>query len=192
VTSEPRPPSPQDDERGAPAAGAPRRSWFGTVTSVLNVVGTVLILAMAVAVNADVIGRDFFNHPIPGVLEFISWSIVAIVFLQMANTLREGRHVSNDILMSLVIRTRPRLAAGIFAVFDFTGAVLMTIIVIYVWPILKTHYVEGYYAGTAGVVEIPIWPFMAAVLVGATATAVQFLAHAWQDMLQASGRAPVR
>ena len=92
-------------------AGAPRRSWFGTVTRVLNVGGTVLILLMAIAVNADVIGRDFFNHPIPGVLEFISWSIVAIVFLQMANTLREGRHVSNDILMSVVIKTRPRLAA---------------------------------------------------------------------------------
>jgi len=134
-----------------------------------------------------VVGRDFFNHPIPGVLEFISWSIVAIVFLQMANTLREGRHVSNDILMSLVIKTRPRLAAAIFAAFDFTGAVLMTIIVIYVWPILKTHYVEGYYAGTAGVVEIPIWPFMTAILIGAVATAIQFLVHAWQDVQRALG-----
>ncbi len=187
MTSEPRPPSPHPDERGAPAAGAPRRSWFGTVTRVLNVIGTVLILVMAIAVNADVVGRDFFNHPIPGVLEFISWSIVAIVFLQMANTLREGRHVSNDILMSVVIRTRPRLAAGIFAAFDFTGAVLMTIIVIYVWPILKTHYVEGYYAGTAGVVEIPIWPFMTAILIGAVATAIQFLLDAWQDVQHALG-----
>ncbi len=187
MTSEKRPPSPQTDERGAPVAGAPRRSWFGTVTRLLNVIGTLLILAMAIAVNADVIGRDFFNHPIPGVLEFISWSIVAIVFLQMANTLREGRHVSNDILMTLVLRTRPRIAAGIFAAFDFTGAVLMTIIVIYVWPILKTHYVEGYYAGTAGVVEIPIWPFMTAILIGAVATAIQFLLDAWQDVQHALG-----
>ena len=37
-------------------------------------------------------------------------------------------------------------------------------------------YQAGYYAGTAGVIEIPIWPFMAAVVIGGgTATAVQFL-----------------
>ena len=61
---------------------------------------------MAVAVNADVIGRNVFNHPIPGVVEFLGLSIVAIVFLQMANTLREGRHVSNDLLTQLMSRSR--------------------------------------------------------------------------------------
>ena len=178
--------SPRDD-RGAPDSGAPSSSWFGTATRILNVIGTVLILLMAVAVNADVAGRNLFNHPIPGVLEFIGWSIVAVVFLQMANTLREGRHISNDILMSVVIRTRPRLACAIFAVFDLIGAVLMAVIVWYMWPIVVTHYVEGYYAGTQGVVEIPIWPFMVTVLVGSIATGLQFLFHAWDGFQKARG-----
>ena len=142
---------------------------------------------MAVAVNLDVLGRNLFNHPIPGVLEFIGWSIVAVVFLQMANTLREGRHISNDILMSVVIRTRPRLACAIFAVFDLIGAVLMAVIVWYMWPIVVTHYVEGYYAGTAGVVEIPIWPFMVTVLIGSVATCLQFIFHAWDGVQKARG-----
>ena len=46
--------SPSQDDRGAPDNGAPRSSWFGTATRILNVIGTVLILLMAIAVNADV------------------------------------------------------------------------------------------------------------------------------------------
>ena len=44
------------------------------------------------------------------------------------------------------------------------------------------NYRGGYYAGTAGVIEIPIWPFMAVVVIGAAATAVQFLLDAWRLM----------
>jgi TRAP-type C4-dicarboxylate transport system permease small subunit len=78
----------------------------------LNVIGTVLILAMVLAVNADVGGRNLFNNPIPGVLEFVALSVVAVVFLQMANTLREDRHVSNDIVVSLIVSSHPRWLPG--------------------------------------------------------------------------------
>jgi TRAP-type C4-dicarboxylate transport system permease small subunit len=179
---------PAEAREGARGAGAPRFAFFGGVTQALNIVGTVLILAMAVAVNADAIGRNLFNHPIPGVLEFLGVSIVAIVFLQMANTLREGRHVSNDLLTQLVTKSRPRLRAGIYAVFHAIGALLMLLIAIYVWPIFIANYVGGYYRGTTGLVEIPIWPFMVAVLIGAAATAIQFLLLAVHDIRRAITR----
>ena len=173
--SHPRP------ESGAPNS-APRFSLFGQLTRALNLVGTLLILIMAIAVNADVLGRNLFSHPLPGVLEFTGWSIVAIVFLQMANTLRERRHVSNDILMSFIVVSHPRLVTAINAVFDMIGMILMAIIVYYMWPIVTENYTQGYFAGTAGLVEIPIWPFMTAILIGAIATAVQFGIDAWDDL----------
>lgn len=178
---------PQSDDRGAPRRGAPAFSYFGAVTQALNIVGTILILVMGIAVNADVIGRDFFNRPIPGVLEFIGLSIVSIVFLQMANTLREGRHVSNDILVRFITERRPRLSAGIYAVFHLIGAALMALIVYFVWPIFLDNYVNGYFQGTSGIVEVPIWPFQSAIIVGAAATIVQFLILAWRDLRRASG-----
>ena len=184
-----QPSNPQHHEQGTPKSGAPRLSFFGAVTQALNIIGTVLILIMAIAVNADVLGRNIFNHPIPGVLEFMGWSIVAIVFLQMANTLRVGRHVSNDVFISKLVKARPRLAAGLFAMFDLTGAVLMTLIVIFIWPLLEQNYTEGFYAGTAGVVEIPIWPFILSVFIGAAATGFQVFVDALQDLRRASGRA---
>ena len=180
--------TPPEAREVAPGAGTPLRSFFGCLTQALNVVGTVLILVMVVAVNSDAIGRNFFNHPIPGVLEFLGLSIVAIVFLQMANTLREGRHVSNDLLTQLVSTSRPRLRAGIYAAFHAIGALLMLLIVVYVWPIFVANYSGGYYRGTTGLVEIPIWPFMAAVLIGAAATAIQFLLLTVRDLTGAMAR----
>ena len=41
-----------------------------------------------VLINSDVIGRNLFNAPILGVPEMTSLSIVGIVFLQLADTLR--------------------------------------------------------------------------------------------------------
>jgi TRAP-type C4-dicarboxylate transport system permease small subunit len=177
--------SPPRQEQGAPDSGAPRSSWFGATTRILNVVGTILILAMVVAVNADVAGRNIFNRPLAGVLEFVGLSIVAIVFLQMANTLREDRHVSNDILMRLVAGVWPRLAAVVYSLFFCVGAALMLLIVWFVWPIVVENYIGGYYKGTAGLIQIPTWPFLAAVVIGAAATAVQFLLLAWGALARA-------
>jgi TRAP-type mannitol/chloroaromatic compound transport system permease small subunit len=173
-------------EPGAPESGALGLLYFRRLTQVLNIAGTVLILLMAIAVNFDIVGRDLFNKPIPGVTEFIGLSIVAVVFLQMANTLQEDRHVSNDIIIRLVADTRPRLSAALYASFHLIGAALMTIIVIYVWPLAVEHYQGGYYAGTAGVIEIQIWPFIAVVVIGAATTAVQFLLDAWRLMIRAA------
>lgn len=181
-------PAPSNPGHGAPSIGVSMLARFRQFTQALNVAGTLLILVMAVAVNADIGGRDFFNHPIPGVNEFIGLSIVAVVFLQMSNTLLEDRHVSNDIFIRVIAETHPRLSAGIYAVFHAIGAALMAIIVVYVWPIVVENYQGEYYAGTAGVVEIPIWPFLSTVVVGAATTSIQFLLDAGRYGLRAAGR----
>jgi TRAP-type mannitol/chloroaromatic compound transport system permease small subunit len=155
---------------------------------VLNAVGTVLIIAMALAVNADILGRELFSRPIAGVTEFIGLSIVAVVFLQMANTLREDRHVSNDLIMAWVGRSRPRVARFFYGIFHVIGALLMALIVWYVFPIFAESYRGDYYKGTGGMVEIPVWPFMLVVLIGAAATVAQYLILAAHEFARAFAR----
>jgi TRAP-type C4-dicarboxylate transport system permease small subunit len=176
----------QSPGQGAPQPGAPALLYFRRFTQALNIAGTILILLMAISVNLDVFGRNAFNQPIPGVNEFIGLSIVAVVFLQMANTLQEDRHVSNDILIRLIAVSHPRLSAALYASFHLIGAILMAIIVIYVWPLVVENYEGGYYAGTAGIVEIKIWPFMAVVVIGSLTTALQFLVDAGRLLRRAA------
>ncbi|MFO0986949.1 MAG: TRAP transporter small permease [Alphaproteobacteria bacterium] len=174
---------------GGPPADPPPptpQSWFGRITVALNAIGTVLILVMAVAVNADIFGREAFNRPVPGVTEFLGLSIVAVVFLQMANTLREDRHVSNDLVLAAVAKRRPRVAAFFYGLFHLIGATLMGFVVYYVFPIFRENYEGGFYKGTAGVIEIPVWPFMLVVLIGGAATVGQYLILAVQQFRRAA------
>lgn len=157
------------------------RSRFGELTALLNVLGTLLIIAMALAVNADVIGRNLFDRPIAGVVEFLGLSIVAVVFLQMANTLREDRHVVNDLIVSALARRWPGVGRTLYGLFHLIGAALMALIVWYVFPVVVENYEGGYYKGTTGIVEIPVWPFLVAVIVGAAAACVQYLLLAWRE-----------
>ena len=182
---------PHQEIGGAPGIGAPRPSAFDSFTRILNVLGTLLILAMALAVNADIVGRNAFNKPLPGVYEFVGLSIVAIVFLQMANTLREDRHVSNDILIGFIIRNWPRVSAAMYTAFYLIGAALMGLIVWFVSPILVQNYTGGYYRGTIGILVVPTWPFIAPVVIGAAATGIQFLLLAWRTLNLATRRMPV-
>lgn len=149
-------------------------SPFGALTSAMNVAGTILIFFIAIAINSDVIGRVLLNNPVPGVVEFVGLSIVAVVFLQMANTLRENRHVTNDLVMDLVDRARPDIGHYLRAFFNLLGGIMMCLTAWFVWPLLVQNFEGGYFKGTAGLAEIPIWPANAAVVIGAAATAVQF------------------
>lgn len=176
-----------DAQRAGVPEGASERSWFGTLTTVLNVAGTILIIVMAIAVNADIIGREVFNRPIPGVTEFLGLAIVAVVFLQMSNTLREDRHVKNDLIMAWVGTRWPRVARFFYGLFHLIGALLMSLIVWYVVPIFRENYVGGYYKGTPGLVEIPVWPFLLVVLIGAAAVAIQYLLLARREFLRLIG-----
>ena len=182
----PVPPT-QYDELGSRKTRGPARSWFGTLTAALNIVGTILIIAMAIAVNVDVLGRDLFNHPIAGVNEFIGLSIVAVVFLQISNTLREGRHVSNDIIVLAIGASYPRIARLFYGLFHLIGAWLMALVVWFVSPMFLEMYQSGYYQGTAGVIEIPIWPFVLPVIVGGTVSAIQYILLAGQEFALAFG-----
>jgi TRAP-type C4-dicarboxylate transport system permease small subunit len=185
ATGEPRQ---KYDELGGVKSTAPSNSsLFGWFTAALNFIGTILIIAMAIAVNADVGGRNLFNHPIPGVNEFLGLSIVAVVFLQLANTLREGRHVSNDIIMQAIGVYQPRVAYAFYGAFNLIGAGLMAMIVWFVWPMFVEMYRAGYYKGTAGVVEIPVWIFVLPVVIGGAATAIQYILFAMQEFDRAFG-----
>ncbi len=180
-----------DDRRVAPAPPSFARNAFGRFTVLLNVLGTALIVVMAIAVNSDILGRELFNQPIAGVTEFIALSIVAVVFLQMANTLRENRHVTNDMITAWIARKRPHVARVMYGVFYLIGAFLMVMIVRFVIPTFLENYHGGYYMGTTKVAEIPVWPFMLIVLIGAVTAVVQYLLLAWQefrDVFPGAGR----
>lgn len=164
---------------------------FARVIGVMNAAGTLWIIGLMVLINADIFGRGALSAPIAGTPELVSFSIVGIVFLQLAHTLRSGSMTRSDVLLNALQRRAPRLRRGLLALFHLAGALLLFVIAWKYWPSVAHAWTspERNFMGNPGFFTIPLWPLYILVFLGIVATAVQFLLMARDDARALSGRA---
>ncbi len=175
----PTPPSeplPVDSYRSALPLGL--HHVFGA----MNALGTLWILALMVLMNLDVFGRNLLGAPVRGVTEMVSLSIVGIVFLQLADTLRVGRFTRADVLLDRLKRDHPALADGLHAVFHLVGFALMVVILLASWHPLVESVAIREYVGAVGDFQAPVWPVRLVTLLGLCATALCFALLAVIDL----------
>lgn len=155
------------------------------VTQGLNALGTLLIIGLMLLINTDIVGRTGFDAPVRGVTELVSLSIVGIVFLQLADTLRCGRFTRADMLLDRLKRERPVLAALLQCAYHLLGALLMGIILWAAWPSLLESIRMREYVGALGDFTAPVWPVRLMMLVGLCVTALTFVLLAAMDLRRA-------
>ncbi len=168
----------------SPPAFAAGGGWRGTagrlfsgLTSGLNAVGTVWIFAIMVLINTDVFLRYVFNSPVKGVPLTVSMSIVSIVFLQLADALKLGRMIRNEVVVGRLLTARPAIGNALQAIFHLGGAVTMLVIFFYSLPFFGKAWQSQSYLGTAGDFTLPEWPVKLMILIGSLVCAIQFLIH---------------
>ena len=144
----------------------------------LNVVGTLLILAVMILVNADVIGRGAFDLPISGVPEMVSMSIVAIVFLQVAHTFRMGKLTRSDAVLGMVESRSSRFRALVEFIFCCSAVGIMAQLLSASWPLFMKSWTRNTFEGTIGDFTAPIWPVKFIILIGCVALIVQLILSA--------------
>ena len=152
------------------------------VFGAMNALGTLWILALMVLINADVFGRNMLSIPVRGVTEMVSLSIVGIVFLQLADTLRSGRFTRADVLLDSLKRNRPRVSDALQALFHLVGLALMGVILLASWEPLVQSVVIREYIGAIGDFNAPVWPVRLITLLGLSATALCFALLAAMDL----------
>jgi len=149
-----------------------------TVTAALNVIGTLLIVAIMVLVNTDVIGRSFFNSPVSGVPEIVSMSIVAIVFLQIAQTFRRGRLTRTEAVLNFIKARSERLHALVELLFSVSAIILIWQLLSASWPLFVMSWQRQTYEGTIGNFTAPVWPVKLIILIGCAALVIQLVLFA--------------
>ncbi len=177
--------TPAAQAAGGDNYGRPLPFGFQRLTGTLNALGTLWIIVLMVLMNADVIGRNLFDAPLRGVTEIVSMSIVAIVFLQLADTLHCGRLTRADVLLDRLKRGAPRLASGLQALYHLVGMLLLATICWASWDPLMEAFRIGEYVGAVGDFQAPMWPVRLIVVVGSACTALGFLFLAWADLRSA-------
>lgn len=155
--------------------GRPLLGRFERVGEVMSALGTVWIFALLVLINADVIGRDLFSKPIPGVPEMLGLSIVGIVYLQLPNTLWSGRFTRAEFMSDVIDRRWPRAGAAVRALYHLLGLALIGILFFALLPEFQSAWTMGDYVGAIGVFTAPTWPVRLIMLIGCAATAITYL-----------------
>ena len=148
-----------------------------SATQVLNVIGTVLIVALMLLIGADVIGRGAFSAPVTGVPEMVSLSIVAIVFLQVPQALRAGRFTRSDALLGWMKLNRPRIARWLEIFFDIVAIALLGALLYASWPLFIKAWEANTYVGAAGNFTAPVWPVKLIIVIGTAMLILQFMAR---------------
>lgn len=148
---------------------------FSMLVATLNSAGGVLIFALVVIINVDIASRFLFNAPIDGVTELVELSIVAIVFLQLSDAVRNGRLTRSDGLFAKIRDKSPRVGHILGLVFDLAGALFFATLVAGSVPRFVDAWERGYYAGNQGIVVIPVWPVRLVIVIGAVTVILVFL-----------------
>ncbi|WP_407495741.1 TRAP transporter small permease subunit [Pseudooceanicola sp. MF1-13] len=159
-------------------------------TTALAVVGSLWIFGIMILVNLDVFGRTLFSRPVDGVPEIVSLSIVGIVFLQIANTLRRGRFINSDMFIGRLQQRRPRLGYALEGTYHLLGAITFVVICWYVLPKYADAKEFGTYVGNLGRFTMVIWPILLILLIGSILTFTQYLLISAQYFLAAFKLAP--
>lgn len=148
------------------------------LTAVMSAVGTAIILAVMMLIVVDVVGRAAFGAPLAGVPEIVAMSILAIVFLQLANTLARGKLTRSDAFLGFLYRRWPGLACALDAVMHLGGAIMVGVLVNAFWPLFMRSYGRNEMVGAVGQFNAPIWPVHGIVLAGSAVLCLVFAVRA--------------
>jgi TRAP-type C4-dicarboxylate transport system permease small subunit len=161
---------PNGTDQGMPPtfAQAPIGALLGYAAAMLSSIGTIWIAVLMLLVVADVIGRNFLNSPITGVAEIAGRSVVAIVFLQAAHAIMQGRLTRADFLIRGIGARLPVARQVLEAGFALSGAIVFALIVWGSWGKTVDSWTSGEFFGVQGVFTIPTFPFRAITIIGAS------------------------
>jgi len=162
---------------GAASRFAVRRDLIVAET---NAIGTAWVAGITVLICSDILGRVLFNSPIIGVPEIVKVSVVAIVWLQMAHTLKINGHLRSDVILGRL----PRRGRSIVDLIAYAlGAFIFGLVVYSGWNTMIMAWELGEFEGEEPV-RVPTYPIRSIVLLGAGLTSLQFLLMAGKVVVE--------
>ena len=148
---------------------------FNRFTNLMNSIGTLWVFGMMFLICTDIFARNVFNFPLNGVPEIIAFSIAGTIYLQLANTLHSGRFTRAELLIDWLEVKRPVAGRVFNIIFNFFGILVFVVMVRGFWSEFTDAWYENELAGVPGTITFIVWPFYLLLVVGGTATGLEFL-----------------
>ncbi len=142
---------------------------------IANALGTLVVLALVVILNLDVIARGVFSEPIPGVYEMVQFSVVLIVFLQLADVVRVDRLTRSDGFLTVIGGKRPHIAANMRRIINAVSAIFMGLVAYITFPEFLHMWDTQDYFGVPGLFTLPWWPVKLVISFGTALSCLVFV-----------------
>ena len=146
-----------------------------SVAMTANALGTLVVLALVVILNVDVMMRGVFSSPIPGTYEMVQFSVVLIVFLQLADVVRVDRLTRSDGFLNLLYTRRPALTANLRRIINAISAIFMGLIAYITFPEFLHMWDTQDYFGVPGLFTLPWWPVKMVITFGTALSCLVFV-----------------
>ncbi|SCA55363.1 TRAP dicarboxylate transporter, DctQ subunit [Candidatus Terasakiella magnetica] len=152
----------------------------------LNVVGKFLALISGLAVFSLMIlavmsvgGRNFFNHPLPGYVDWIEQAMPLIAFMGVSYVQRNGGHIRMDMVVS---RLKGRF---LYAAELITTLAILIVMVLVVWGSWE-HFLRSFdfsaplwSRDSSMDIALPLWPAKLLAPVAFGVLCLQLILQAW-------------
>lgn len=139
-----------------------------------NALGTLVVLALVVVLNVDVVLRGVFSAPLKGTYEIVQFSVVLIVFLQLADVVRVDRLTRSDGFLNLLHGRRPGLTANLRRIINALAAVFMGLVAYITFPEFLRMWATQDFFGVPGLFTLPWWPVKLVITFGTALSCVIF------------------
>ncbi|MEL6682734.1 MAG: TRAP transporter small permease [Pseudomonadota bacterium] len=140
-----------------------------------NALGTLVVLALVLILNLDVIMRGVFSAPIKGTYEMVQFSVVLIVFLQLADVVRVDRLTRSDGFLNLLHSRKPGLTAAMRRIINAISAIFMGLIAYITFPEFLHMWDTQDYFGVPGLFTLPWWPVKLVITFGTALSCIVFV-----------------
>lgn len=141
----------------------------------MNALGTLVVLLLVVVLNVDVVARGLFSAPLKGAYEIVQFSVVMIVFLQLADVVRVDRLTRSDGFLNVLHARRPVLTANLRRIINAVSAIFMGLIAYITFPEFLKMWATQDYFGIPGLFTLPWWPVKLVVTVGTALACLIFV-----------------
>lgn len=153
------------------------------VEKVFGVISGLAVLALMLLAVVSVGGRNFFNSPLPGYVDWIQIAMPLIAFLGISYAQRDGGHIRMDIVIG---RLRGR---ALWTAEFLTTAATLLLIVLLIWG-SWAHFGRSFDWGAPNWsrdstidIGLPLWPAKLLVPVAFSIMALRLVIQLWGYVL---------
>lgn len=150
-------------QTGAGRRASALRQVFRRITAVLT---GLLLLALTGVTLVDVLGRYFFNSPLPGASEMTELLVMAIVFAGLPAICLDDGHITVDLFTS-------RLKGPLAEVQTFVARIIVSVVLAVVaWQLWKHGLRLSIYGETTVYLRVPLMPVALAASILCAASSI--------------------